>query len=147
MEEQHNKGKIESFMTELGRKLDQLLDKARQGAEEHKLSDRMDDLRQTKDKLERELHEFVQDDDKWREVQTHLQEAAVELRKAFETTFTRKKGNESDQQTTGESWNTGAASGSTNWNATTSSDPVYGSSAQNGSDDETEYGKPGSNPL
>lgn len=97
MEEQHNKGKVEGFLAELGRKLDQLMDRARQGAEEAKLSDKFEDLKQTRDKLEQELHEFVKDDDKWREVKIHLQGAAQELQKAFETTFVRKKGDEENR--------------------------------------------------
>lgn len=92
MEHQENKGKLEAFMAELGRKLDQLLDRARNGAEEAKLSEKMEELRQTKDKLEHELHEFVKDDEKWQEVKQHLQGAAQELQRAFETSFARKKG-------------------------------------------------------
>lgn len=120
MEQQHssNKGKLEGFMAELGRKLDQLLDKARQGAEETKLSEKMEDLRQTKDKLEHELHEFVKDDEKWREVKQHLQGAAQELQRAFETTFARKNAadNQSGTGTTGQSTSTGT--GQTNWDPT-----------------------------
>lgn len=90
MEQQHSKGKIEGFMTELGKKLDQFMDRARQGAEEARLAEKMEELKQAKEKLEQELHEFVQDDEKWREVQTHLQEAMLGLKKAFETTFRSK---------------------------------------------------------
>lgn len=97
--EQANKGKVEGFMTELGRKLDQLIERARQGAEEAKLSDRMEDLRQASDKIENELHEFVKDDEKWREVQHHLKGALQEIRKAFETTFTKKPVGNEHQQT------------------------------------------------
>ncbi|WP_224998291.1 hypothetical protein [Cesiribacter sp. SM1] len=115
--EQANKGKIEGFMTELGRKLDQLLDRARQGAEEAKFSERMEDLRQATDKLENELHEFVKDDEKWREVQVHLKGAALELRKAFESTFTRKQSGTSG----------GAYTGGTNAGDTNTANATYGS--------------------
>lgn len=98
MHQQHNKGKVEGFMAELGRKLDFLFDRARQGAEEAKLSDRMEELKQAKDKLEHELHEFVQDDEKWKEVQKHLQGAAQELRRAFETTFKTKQNTDGHQE-------------------------------------------------
>lgn len=94
MEQQQNTGRIESFMTELGRKLDQLMDRARQGAEEARFSEKMEELKQTKEKLEQELHEFVQDDERWREVQAHLQGAAQELKKAVETSFKSKKSNQ-----------------------------------------------------
>ncbi|AHM59790.1 hypothetical protein D770_07635 [Flammeovirgaceae bacterium 311] len=89
--EQANKGRIEEFMKDLGHKLDLFIDKARQGAEEAKLSEKMDEFKQTTEKLENELHEFVKDDEKWREVQTHIKGALFELRKAFETTFARKQ--------------------------------------------------------
>lgn len=117
MEQQHNKGKIEGFLAELGRKLDQVMERARQGAEEAKVSEKLDELKHTKDRLEHELHEFVKDDEKWKEVQIHLQGAAQELKRAFETTFTRNKADNqgqttsyqaqpgSDQQSSSSSWN------------------------------------------
>lgn len=117
MEQQHNKGKIEGFLAELGRKLDQVMERARQGAEEAKVSEKLDELKHTKDRLENELHEFVKDDEKWKEVQVHLQGAAQELKRAFETTFTRNKAENqgqasshqtqpgSDQQNSSSSWN------------------------------------------
>lgn len=152
MEQQHNKGKIESFMTELGRKIDQLLDKARQGTEEAKVSDKFDELRQAKDKLERELHEFVQDDEKWREVQTHLQEAGIELRKAFETTFARKRNSNESQQSGSENWNSGTSQDSGSWNTDNpASDTTYRyTSPDTGSEnrqDDADYDAPGKNPL
>jgi hypothetical protein len=120
--EQANKGKIESFMTDLGRKLDLLLDRARQGAEEAKLSERMDDLRQASEKLENELHEFVKDDEKWQEVQVHLKGAAHELRKAFESTFTRKQ----PGTTGGGAYTDGAQHGDTNTGSTHAGNSNYG---------------------
>ena len=119
---------------------------------EAKVSDKFDELRQAKDKLERELHEFVQDDEKWREVQTHLQEAGIELRKAFETTFARKKSNNDSSNAGSENWNSGTSQDSGSW---TASDPAsdftyrntsHDSEAGNGHDD-AEYGEPGKNPL
>lgn len=98
MEQQHNKGRLEGFMAELGRKLDLLIDKARQETEEAKVNERLEELKHTKDKLEKELHEFVQDDERWKEVQQRLQGAGQELKKAFEITFSRKKGSEHSSQ-------------------------------------------------
>lgn len=92
MEEQQNRGRLENFMAELGKKLDLLLDRARHETEEGKVAEKLDELRHTKEKLEKELHEFVQDDERWREVQSRLQGAAQELKKAFEITFRKKDG-------------------------------------------------------
>lgn len=119
MEQQHNKGKIEGFLAELGRKLDQVMDRARQGAEEAKVSEKLDELKHTKDRLENELHEFVKDDEKWKEVQVHLQGAAQELKRAFETTFTRNKAENQGQATHYQSQpGPEQHSGGTNWNNT-----------------------------
>jgi hypothetical protein len=121
MEQQHNKGRLESFMAELGKKLDLLLDRARHETEEGKVAEKLDELRHTKEKLEKELHEFVQDDERWREVQHRLQGAAQELKKAFEITFRKKEGDgttsSSGQQHTTSSQNPPAASGNAPGNA------------------------------
>lgn len=90
MEQQQHKGKIEGFLAEFGRKLDQLMDKARHETEQPRVADRLDELRQAKDKLERELQEFVKDDQKWQEVQQRLQGAALELKKAVEAAFSKR---------------------------------------------------------
>ncbi len=122
MEQQDNKGRIEGFLAELGRKLDQLMDRARQGAEEAKMSEKLDELKNTKDRLEHELHEFVKDDEKWREVQTHLQGAAQELKKAFETTFTRNKAEQGSQGGAAQS-GTNTSEGNGSWNNTNDNNP------------------------
>ncbi|EMR01462.1 hypothetical protein [Cesiribacter andamanensis] len=94
MEQHQNRGRLEDFLADLGRKLDQLLDRARHETEEGKIAERLDELRHSKEKLEKELHEFVQDDERWKEVQHRLQGAAQELKRAFEITFARRKGTE-----------------------------------------------------
>lgn len=119
MEQEHNKGKIEGFLAELGRKLDQVMERARQGAEEAKVSEKLDELKHTKDRLEHELHEFVKDDEKWKEVQVHLQGAAQELKRAFETTFTRNKAENQGQASYQSPPVTDQQSGSSNSNNTT----------------------------
>ena len=121
MENQHNKGRIEGFMQDLGRKLDQLMDRARQGAEEARLNEKMEELKQTKEKLEHELHEFVQDDEKWKEVQSHLQDAALEIKKAFETTFRGRKGSSTEGAPSASSSSSNTDTGNTAFNEETNS--------------------------
>ena len=87
----NNKGKIEGLLADLGRKMDGLLSKAKQASEEHHLNDKLDELNTAKEKLERELNQYVQDDERWQEVKSNLRTAAGELKKAFETTFRKNQ--------------------------------------------------------
>lgn len=84
---------MESILSELGRKIDQTIGKAFDGSGDLKqeFASRMEDLNKEKERLEKELREFAKDDEKWKEVKVRLQNAADELKKAFEITFSKKE--------------------------------------------------------
>ena len=89
---QDKKGEMERILADLGRKIDQLLQKARHasGDMQQEFSEKLEELNKSKEKLEQELKDFTQDEDKWKEVQLRLQNAAHELREAIELSFKRK---------------------------------------------------------
>ena len=91
--EQPNKGRLESILSELGRKLDETFEKAREASGEarQEFASKMADVNKEKERLEKELKEFANDEEKWKEVKIRLQNAADELRKAFEITFSKKE--------------------------------------------------------
>lgn len=93
MEPQY-KGRMENILAELGRKIDLAIEKARGSSGEvpHEFAAKMEDLNRAKERVERELRSFANDDEKWKEVQSCLHNAADELKKAFELTFNRKSG-------------------------------------------------------
>lgn len=90
--ESRQSGKIEHILGELGRKMDHLLQQAKHtsGDMQQEISEKMEDLNKSKEKLEQELKDFTQDDEKWKEVQTHLQKAVNEIRQAIELSFRKK---------------------------------------------------------
>ena len=89
---QEDQGKIEGLFANLGRKMDDLLQRAQQASEEYHLNDKLDGINAAKNKLEEELNNYIQDDERWAEVKHKLQNAATELKKAFDITFNRKAG-------------------------------------------------------
>ena len=90
--EPHYKGRMENILAELGRKIDQALEKAKDSSGDirEEFSAKMEDFNKTKERIETEFRDFANDDEKWKEVQIRLQIAATELRKAFEITFSKK---------------------------------------------------------
>lgn len=89
---QDKKGEMESILAELGRSMDTLFQKARHasGDLQQEFSEKLKDLNKSKDRLERELKDFTQDEAKWKEVQARLHAAAHEIRQAIELSFKRK---------------------------------------------------------
>lgn len=89
---QDKKGEMEQILAELGRKMDEIIQKARHasGDLQQEFSGKLDELNRSKEKLEEELKDFTQDEAKWKEVQARLQNAAHELRQAIELSFKRK---------------------------------------------------------
>ncbi len=90
--ESERRGKMEQILTELGRKMDQLIYEAKHatGDFQQDLSIKMEEINKSKEKIEQELKDFTQDEAKWKEVQARLQSAAHELREAIELSFRRK---------------------------------------------------------
>lgn len=91
MENEHQ-GKIEQTLAELGRKMDFLLQQAKHtsGDMQQEVSEKMEELNKSKEKLEQELKDFTQDDEKWKEVQARLQNAVNEIRQAIELSFRKR---------------------------------------------------------
>ena len=90
--ESGHKGKIEQTLAELGRKMDHLLQQAKHtsGDMQQEISEKMEELNKSKEKLEQELKDFTQDDEKWKEVQARLQNAVNEIRQAIELSFRKR---------------------------------------------------------
>lgn len=95
--ENAGKGRMEGILADLGRKIDQLIAKANDasGDARGEFSSKMEELNKCKEKAEQELREFANDEEKWKEVQSRLQLAADELKKAFELTFQKRSGEKS----------------------------------------------------
>ncbi len=74
----------------LGRKMDDLLGRAKEASEQPNVQETLNDLNRAKDKLEKDLNSFIKDDEKWQEVKGRLQNAAGELKKAFDLAFQNK---------------------------------------------------------
>lgn len=87
------KGQVEKLLTELGKKIDHLIEEAKKaGTEVSKdVEEKIADLKVKKEKLEADFEEFKdKNEDKWKDAVNHLDAAAGELRKAVQTVFNRK---------------------------------------------------------
>lgn len=86
-------GKAEKIFSEIGRKIDEILENTKENREEIKqdLKDKFEDLKKSKEKLEAEFKEFTSDKDgKWTEVKVHLEKAVDEVKNAMESVFRKK---------------------------------------------------------
>lgn len=86
----NERGKIEGILSELGRKIDQLVAETKRAG--NTISDEVEkkirDLKEQKEKMERELKNYASShSDKWKRAKIHLGEAAMEVRRAFEAIF------------------------------------------------------------
>ena len=83
---------VEDLFKDLGRKIDQLIERGKMSSEEvrDELDKRMDEIRKNKEKLEEDFKSFTGDKEKWRAVETSLENAAKELKKAVETAFKKR---------------------------------------------------------
>lgn len=86
-----SKGKVENLLKELGRKIDHLIEEAKEASGEvrEEVDQRIDELKERKDKLEEEFKEF-QSQERWQEAKSHFSSAVHELKLAAEKVF--KKG-------------------------------------------------------
>lgn len=84
---------VEDLFRDLGRKIDQLIEKGKQSSEEvrNDLDKRVEEIRKNKEKLEKDFKSFTGDKDKWKAVESSLENAAKELRNALEIVFSKKK--------------------------------------------------------
>ena len=87
-------GQVESILQELGRKIDMLIADAKVAKDEIRddIEDKINDLKDRKDKLEEEFDEFKNNNEgKWGEIKSHLKIAADEIKKAAEAAFKKKE--------------------------------------------------------
>ncbi|WP_109832356.1 sll1863 family stress response protein [Reichenbachiella versicolor] len=89
MSEQH-KGQIEDILKDLGRKIDELIEKAKTAKDEVRddIDKKITVLKSRKKDLEDEYYDFKEkNEDKWAEVKDHLSSAAAEIKLAAEAAF------------------------------------------------------------
>ncbi|MEM6831182.1 MAG: hypothetical protein AAGA66_13600 [Bacteroidota bacterium] len=84
------RGKVEDVFSELGKKIDQLISETKRAG--NNISDeaekKIHDLKDQKEKLEQEFKGYTHSTgEKWENAKTHLNDAATEIRKAFEAMF------------------------------------------------------------
>lgn len=92
MSEEH-KGQIEEVLSDLGRKIDELIMKANSATGDVKedIDKKIIDLKARKKDIEDEYQKFKTDnEDKWEEVKSHLMGAAAEFKMAAEAAFRKK---------------------------------------------------------
>ncbi|MDQ3536959.1 MAG: hypothetical protein M3421_15185 [Bacteroidota bacterium] len=86
-------GKAEKILRDLGKKIDELINKSFQEKGELKedINSRIEELKRDKEKLEKEMKDFVsRNEGKWKEVEVYLKRAAEELKKALDVVFQNK---------------------------------------------------------
>ena len=89
-------GKAEKAFKEMGARIDELIEdlKKVKGQAKDEFGDRIEELKKNRDTIEGEFRK-VREDDRWKEVQTNLENAGKEIRKAFEAAFSKRKETES----------------------------------------------------
>lgn len=91
--ESEYQGKAEKILRDLGKKIDELIKNSFQEKGELKedIKLRVEELKRDKEKLEKELKDFVaRNEGKWKEAEVYLKRAAEELKKALDVVFQKK---------------------------------------------------------
>jgi len=85
------KGQVENLLSELGKKIDQLIVEAKSASGEirEEIEEKIEELKQKKTKIEQDFEEY-KSSDRWHEIKNHLTSALVELKKAAEAAFKGK---------------------------------------------------------
>ena len=88
-----NQGRMEDLLKDLGRKIDEIVSKTKDGTQDFKvdIDARKEELKRNMDTLENETKKFIQDKEKWTEVESKLKNVVYELKDAVETAFSVKK--------------------------------------------------------
>jgi len=94
-----NQGKMENMLKDLGRKIDELIAKSKDGTSDFKMDidARKEELKRNMETLETETKRFVQDKEKWRDVEAKLKNVVIELKDAVETAFSPSNGRDSEK--------------------------------------------------
>lgn len=85
-----DKKNVEDILSELGRKIDHLVDEAKEAGEKisEETQKRIEELKERKETLEEDFKEYSSGtNEKWINARNHLNEAADSLRKAVESMF------------------------------------------------------------
>lgn len=91
--ESEYQGKVEKTLRDLGKKIDELINKSlhEKGDLKEDLNKRIEELKRNKETLETELKDFMsRNEGKWKEAEVYLKRAAEELKKAIEVVFQKK---------------------------------------------------------
>ncbi len=85
-------GKAESLLQALGKKIDQLVERAEDSKTDLKddIKDSIEYFKAKTEKLQEELDEF-KSDERWDDVKNHLEKSAQELKKAVEGIFKKEQ--------------------------------------------------------
>jgi predicted nucleic acid-binding Zn-ribbon protein len=85
-------GKVEDMLRELGKKIDHLIDEAKEAKDDIRddLEDKIKDLKNKKEKIEVDINEY-KDSEKWQETKEHFSNAMAEFRQAMEAMITSLK--------------------------------------------------------
>lgn len=82
------KGQIEGILTELGKKIDQLIAEAKMAGDDLRedMQEKIEELKVKKQKLEQDFEEY-KSSEKWKDAKEHFSSAMGEFKKAVETVF------------------------------------------------------------
>lgn len=82
------KGQVENILTELGKKIDQLIEEAKVAGEDLRedVQVKIEELKVKKQQLEREFEDY-KSSEKWKEAKEHFSQALGEFKKGFGTMF------------------------------------------------------------
>ena len=87
------KGKVAEILEELGGKIDQLISETKKAGNNisEEAEKKIQDLKQQKEKLEEDFKGYTSSSsEKWEHAKIHLNEAATEIRRAFEAIFKKE---------------------------------------------------------
>lgn len=88
------KGQVEGILSELGKKIDHLIDETKDAREDVRedFEKKINELKKKKAKVEKEFYEYKdKHGDKWTDAKVHLTSALSELKKAVEAVFKENK--------------------------------------------------------
>lgn len=88
----NEQGKVEEILAELGKKIDHLIEETKRAGSNvsEEAEKKINDLKAQKEKLEDDFKNYSSGGgEKWERAKIHLNEAATEIRRAFEAVFTK----------------------------------------------------------